>query len=90
MSERLRSDAETPAPDVSHDAALTFAIRPTHQCAERERGSCTAERSTNSPRRLDRTPDGEGLVCGDCATPEKIAPWMADLALVELITGDAP
>jgi hypothetical protein len=28
-------------------------------------------------------PDGDGVICGDCATPEEIVAWMADLALVE-------
>lgn len=29
-------------------------------------------------------PEG-GLICGDCATVEEIAEWMADLALVEQV-----
>jgi hypothetical protein len=28
-------------------------------------------------------PDGDGLICGNCASPDEIAEWMADLALVE-------
>lgn len=28
-------------------------------------------------------PDSDGIICGDCATPEEIAEWMADGEAVE-------
>lgn len=28
-------------------------------------------------------PDGDGIICGECATPDEIRTWMADMEHVE-------
>jgi hypothetical protein len=34
-------------------------------------------------------PDSDGLVCGDCATPDEIARWMDDCSIMERSMDDA-